>query len=215
MREMLDRILVILERVRNMPVDSKADMIIFGAVLLFALLNAVLGYRLLRFWVMLFGFAAGAAAGYFLSERWFPEARNLLRLASMLILGIALALVAFLVYRAGIFLVAAVTTAVVSVYLIRPNTSAMFFLCILLGVVIGSLAIRFERAVIIVVTSLLGGSLGGFCLAKMLSLQEIPYGVMIGAAICIVGMMIQFAINKPEEEEEFSDEEEPEEEPEE
>lgn len=201
MQEMLQRIFGILERVRNMSVDSTWVMIAFGAVLAFGLLNSILGYRLLRFWVMLFGFGAGAAAGFMGADRLGVD-RPLFYFAATLGFGILVAVVAFLIYRAGIFLLGGGLAAVVSIYLIHPTSSASFFLCILIGVVIGSLALRFEKEVIIVVTSLLGGTLAGFCLAKLLRMPEFPFGAAAGGAVAILGMLIQFLINRTEEEEE-------------
>ena len=96
MQEMLQRIFGILERVRNMSVDSTWVMIAFGAVLAFGLLNSILGYRLLRFWVMLFGFGAGAAAGFMGADRLGAD-RPLIYFAATLGLGILVAVVAFLI----------------------------------------------------------------------------------------------------------------------
>lgn len=205
MQEMLQRIFGILERVRNMSVDSTWVMIAFGAVLAFGLLNSILGYRLLRFWVMLFGFGVGATAGFMAADRLGVD-RHMVYFAATLGLGILVAVVAFLIYRAGIFLLGGGIAAVVSIYLIHPTTSASFFLCILIGVVIGSLALRFEKEVIIVVTSLLGGTLAGFCLAKLLRLPEFPAGAAAGIAVAVLGMLIQFLINRTEEEEEEPEE---------
>lgn len=37
--------------------------VIFGIILIFGIMNCILGYRLLRFWMMLGGFFVGAAIG--------------------------------------------------------------------------------------------------------------------------------------------------------
>ena len=50
---------------------------------------------------------------------------------------------------------------------------------------------------IIVGTSFLGGVTAGLSLAKLLAMDQIPYGILFGAAFAILGMLIQFAINKP------------------
>ncbi len=59
------------------------------------------------------------------------------------------------------------------------------------------LALRYDREVIIVGTSFLGGVTAGLSLAKLLAMDQIPYGILFGAAFAILGMLIQFAINKP------------------
>ena len=39
-------------------------MVIFAVILVFGVLNCILGYRLLRFWMMLCGFVIGAGIGF-------------------------------------------------------------------------------------------------------------------------------------------------------
>ena len=74
----------------------------FGLLLVFGILNCVLGYRILRFWMMLFGFGMGAAMGLVVGYISGTESRVLLLIA-MAAGGFALGAIAFLVYRAGIF----------------------------------------------------------------------------------------------------------------
>ena len=83
-------------------------------------------------------------------------------LMAMLILGVILAAISFLIYRAGIFILGAGIGMSLGIYILHPTTSAMFFLCILIGVGLGCLAMRYAREVIIVGTSLLGGVMAGF-----------------------------------------------------
>ncbi|MEI3412155.1 MAG: hypothetical protein V8Q57_02235 [Blautia sp.] len=47
-------------RLKDMQLADTLSMIVFGLVLVFGLMNCILGYRLLRFWMMLFGFLIGA-----------------------------------------------------------------------------------------------------------------------------------------------------------
>ena len=50
-------------RLKDMQLADTLSMIVFGLVLVFGLMNCILGYRLLRFWMMLFGFLIGAGIG--------------------------------------------------------------------------------------------------------------------------------------------------------
>ena len=52
-------------RLKDMQLADTLSMIVFGLVLVFGLMNCILGYRLLRFWMMLFGFLIGAGIGAF------------------------------------------------------------------------------------------------------------------------------------------------------
>ena len=69
------------------------------------------------------------------------------------------------------------------------------------------LALRYEREVIIVGTSILGGILSGFSTAKLAKMEEIPFGIIFSIGFALVGMLIQFAINKPKYDDDYDDEE--------
>lgn len=197
----------IIDRIQYMDHLSMESLVGFGILLVFGLLNALLGYRLLRFWMMLFGFGLGAMAGYFISA--FLELQgNYSQLGAALLGGVILAIVAFLIFRAGIFMMGAGLGFSLTLYISRPTTSLAFFLCILAGVILGTLTLKFARGIIIVGTSILGGVLAGMSLAKIGGMEEIPFGVGMSLGIAALGMVVQFAINKPSEDEEDEAEEE-------
>lgn len=197
--EILIRILNIIERVSTSEEIPAVVMGIFGVVMVFGTLNCVLGYRLLRFWVMLFGFAAGAFAGLFVVRSMGVEDKTIY-LAAMVGLGVAVGIVAFLIYKLGIFILGAGIAWTLSIYILHPTTSFVFFVCILLGVAVGTLAVRFAREVIIVGTSLLGGVMAGFSLSRLGGLAEIPYGIAMSVGFALLGLLVQFATNKVKEE---------------
>lgn len=208
MTEILYRAMNIAERIRNMQELSTVSTILFGIILVFGVMNCILGYRLLRFWMMLFGFAIGAGLGFF-GVYQSGAAEKSVYIVAMVAAGVALAVVAFLIFNAGIFIIGAGLGLTISIYLLHPTTSFTFFLCILIGVGIGVVAIRYEREVIIVGTSLLGGVLAGMALAKLGGLSEVPYGIGMSAGFAILSMLIQFAINKPkyiDDDDEYGDE---------
>ena len=111
-------------------------------------------------------------------------------------------------YEAGIFIMGAGIGLTLTVYIIHPTTSFSFFICLLAGVGLGMLALRYEREVIIVGTSILGGILSGFATAKLANMEEIPFGIIFSVGFSLVGMLIQFAINKPKYEDDYDEEEE-------
>ena len=69
MVDILKNIMNIAYRVRDMQIAGTLSMVLFGAVLVFGIMNCVLGYRLLRFWMMIFGFLIGAGIGLFAIHR--------------------------------------------------------------------------------------------------------------------------------------------------
>lgn len=207
MTEILIRILEILERFRNARELTEVTTALFGVMLVFGIVNCLLGYRLMRFWMMLGGFAAGCGAGFLLCRSTGTTERKTI-LAVMLVAGVGLAVVAFLVYRLGVFLIGAGIGLSLSVYVLHPTTSFIFFLCLLMGAAMGALAVRYSREIIIVGTSLVGGVFAGFALSRLGRLPELPYGLAMSAGFALLGLLIQFLTNKlriveePEEEEE-------------
>lgn len=122
--------------------------------------------------------------------------------AAVLVTGIIFAVIAFLIYKAGVFLLAAGIGWALSIYFIHPTSSAAFFACILIGIALGTLAVKYCREVLIVATSLIGGLIAGVSLSRLGGLAEFPYGIGLSAGFALLGMLIQFAINKPHNEEE-------------
>lgn len=194
--EILNKLGEMMDNILGIQVLSGIMIIVFGIVFVFGLTTCILGYRLLRFWMMIFGFCIGAGIGFFLVYRVGTEEKAYY-MGAMLGIGVVMAVLAFMIYRAGIFILGAGLGLFLSIYLIHPTSSFSFFLCILIGVGIGVLALRYDREVIIVGTSFLGGVTAGLSLAKLLAMDQIPYGILFGAAFAILGMLIQFAINKP------------------
>lgn len=198
------RIMNIVDRVGNMEQLSYVAMAGLGVILIFGILNCILGYRLLRFWMMLGGFGVGAALGFFAAYT-LGSPDKAIYAAAMLFGGILFAVIAFLIYKAGIFLMGAGIGWALSIYILHPTKSSVFFVCILCGVGVGSLAVKYCREVLIIATSIIGGVMAGMSLAKLGSLAEFPYGIGMSAGFSLIGILIQFAINKKEEDDDEDD----------
>ena len=209
MTEILRNALNIAGRIHDMQAAGTLALVAFSVVLVFGLLNCILGYRLLRFWMMIFGFLLGAAAGLFGVYQMGAGSKGLY-VAGMAGAVILLAIIAFVIFKAGIFIMGAGIGLLLTVYIIHPTTSFTFFICLLVGVGIGFLALKFEREVIIVGTSILGGVLSGFATAKLVKMEEIPFGIIFSVGFALVGMLIQFAINRSKYDDYEEDYEEPE-----
>ena len=175
--------------------------IIFGVLLVLGILNCVFGYRLIRFWMMVGGFFVGAVLA-FICVRSMDIQDKTVWGAAVIVTGIIFAVIAFLIYKAGVFLLAAGIGWALSIYFIHPTSSAAFFACILIGIALGTLAVKYCREVLIVATSLIGGLIAGVSLGRLGGLAEFPYGIGLSAGFALLGMLIQFAINKPHSEDE-------------
>ena len=134
-------------------------MAFFGIVLVFGLMNCILGYRLLRFWMMLFGFLIGAGIWCIWSQPDGNHGQNYLYCSNGGCWSDTGGDMPLQFLKPESFLLVQELGLSVTIYVIHPTTSFTFFLCLLAGVGLGILALRFEREVIIVGTSLLGGIL--------------------------------------------------------
>ncbi len=205
MHEVLQRLLSVASRIRDMEPDTTAEMLFLIAILAFGLINVVLGYRLLRFWVMLFGFGLGALGAYLVLRELGAEG-NSTYIAAMTGLGVFIGAIGFLIYRVGIFILGAGVGFGVSLYLLHPLSSAAFFLCVLIGLALGYLALRTSRWLIIILTSLAGGLMAGFCASKLLRFGG-WYPYLAGLVLTAAGIAVQAFLNpKQEEEDEEEDE---------
>ena len=159
--------------------------------------------------MMLGGFLVGGGLALVVVHTMGIQEKSTMLIAA-LAAGVVFAVIAFLIYKAGVFILAAGIGWAASIYFLHPTSSAVFFACILIGVALGSMAVKYCREVLIVATSLIGGIMAGVSLAQLGNLADIPYGLGISVGFAVLGMLIQFAINKPvsdEEDEEMVDEE--------
>ena len=155
---------------------NRFTMAIFAVILVFGILNCVFGYRLLRFWMMIGGFFVGAGLALIVVHTMGMQEKSTMLIAA-LATGVVFAVIAFLIYKAGVFILAAGIGWALSIYFLHPTSSASFFACILIGVALGSMAVKYCREVLIVATSLIGGVMSGVSLAKLGNLEDIPYGL--------------------------------------
>ena len=184
-----------IERFRSASAVTDIQLIGFGILLVFGVINCILGYRLLRFWMMLFAFVIGAGLGY--GASFFMEiSDNTVRIAVGVGVGVVLAILVFISYKVGIFVLGAGLGLGIAIYVLHPTTSLVFFICLLAGAGLGTLAMKWAKEVIIVGTSLLGGAMAGMSLAKIGGLGDFPYGIGLSAAFAVLGMLIQFATNR-------------------
>lgn len=182
-----------LGHIQEMAKAAMANEFVQIVLLAFGLCNCFLGYRLMRFWFFLFGAALGGGLGYGLGISFLDDSN--LALGTMVAGAVILGALAFFIYQAGIFLFCSVVGAAILTFVFRPNTSFLFFLCLLAGGVVGFLAVKFVRPIVIVTTSVQGGMSAGAALAGLLSWGKYP-GIALGAGIALCGILVQWATTK-------------------
>ena len=124
--------------------------------LFFSLLNCFFGYRLRKLWNVIAGFLAGTAAGFVLCN-YFGIASAPLTLLAALGCGLVCAVLAYLLYRLGLFLLCACLTIFVLFRLLNPSTAAVYGICLILGAVVGIFALLKERLTVSLATAIGGG----------------------------------------------------------
>ena len=195
MNDMLQQLMNMIENARTIPALTDISMIGFAVLLVFGAINCILGYRLLRFWMMLCGFIIGAGVGFGVAYSGGVTEKYMYAVI-MVGIGVVLAVIAFVSYKIGIFILGAGIGIGLGIYIFHPTSSLVFFFCLLLGAGLGVLAMRQAREILIVGTSLLGGAMAGVSAAKLGGLADFPYGLGMSAGFAILGMLIQFATNR-------------------
>ncbi|MBR5046845.1 MAG: DUF4203 domain-containing protein, partial [Eubacterium sp.] len=119
-----------------------------GISLVLALAGCFFGYKLSRLFMTLSGFFAGLFAGAFIAVN-FLKATNGIIIICALVGGLIVSLFAYKIYLAGIFVLCFFLAFGVSANLIPLEGNLQAFVSLGIGFVVGTLAIRYVRPVII------------------------------------------------------------------
>ncbi len=169
-------------------------------LLVFYVLQCFLGYKMLRVSVAIAGFIAGAFIGSALTASlnlpsWVP-------VVTALALAIILALLAFKIYLAGVFLLSFFVTASVVWALDFPAGTAWnvvhAVVSVAAGILVGVIAVKFTRPVTILVTGI-GGAINIVGNAVFISLVMSRIGLpnyVVTAILAILGILVQFLTTK-------------------
>lgn len=188
MEKMIDFLSMLAEELGNVQIST------VGVTLVIGVLNCFLGYRLLKAWVGLTGFTAGALLAYSLVSRYTGNA--LVQIGAIVVGGLLLGLLAFHIYRFGVFLLCTtIGTTAVSV-LLQPKDSLRFMICLGIGVLIGLLGMAFVKPMVILNTALGGGFSIAASVAGLLK-QEADLKILIlGALLASMGIGVQIAVSR-------------------
>lgn len=118
----------------------------------FAVLNCFFGYRLRKIWMSVWGFLIGAVAGALISAQFLPQDAVWPVILAGLAAGAVLALAAYKIYLAGMFLFGGGVVFLVAALLMGDSRWALP-VAIVAGLAAGVLTVKFTRTAIIVSTS--------------------------------------------------------------
>lgn len=203
--EYLDKVLELLGQaavLRNSISHYTSVLLIFGTF--FCGVNAVFGYRLRKFWSGLFAFLVGTGGMLAVGNLMIESKMAAVVLA--FVVGLLLAGLAFYAHRSFLFLLqTALVYGVLILFFPAPTTGIRIF-CLAAGLLMGGLMLRFERIIVISVTSICGGfgaSKMALVLLEQDSLQRI---LVIGGIVALAGFALQFFTTRGEWEEEDDEE---------
>lgn len=168
-----------------------------AAGILFSLVNCFFGFRLQRVWIGLICFLTGFVTMNILGANLSLSTAVAVLLG--VVLGAALAFVSYKLYLAGVFIFTLGVTLLCCVLLI-PVQWAGWLVGALLGILLGLLAVKFTRPIMILVTGVSGGLSAAKSLALLIPISFIQASVwtpvILGAVLAVVGTAFQFSSTK-------------------
>lgn len=156
-------------------------------------LGCFLGYKLMRLWIVIGGALGGFVTGYYIAMNYTDN--DLIGAVAGILSGIILAMIAYNIYLIGVFLLCGVLGLLLSSMVIQPNSSMMFFICVVIGVITAVLSVKFVRPMIILTTSFQGGLTMASGIVVLCALDNELFMAGIGVAIGIFGCLVQFLIS--------------------
>lgn len=174
--------------------------------LVLALLNCFFGYRLRKLWGVFFGFFLGVGGGLALASH--QQYSNKLAICLALGLGFFLALLAFLLYRLGLFFLCGGLTGFFLWKLIPTHNKTTLAFCILAGCCIGIFALFKERFTVSLATSLGGAWASAWFFCQLWGLTHPLILILITILLAGLGLLVQFKPWRDRDKWDFKEEEE-------
>lgn len=182
----------VLELIRGywetIPQQYKIVLYLGGAV--FALLNCFMGYRLRKVWGCILGVLAGAAGGgvagyYFLQDKVMALVCGA---AGALICG----LLAWLLYKFGVFFMCTGLVYAMILTFFEDATLTQHIIALVAGVFAGTLALGYEKQMVIGITAVCGG-IGGIHLLFAMTGRSSGGELVLGIILAVIGAVVQAA----------------------
>lgn len=181
--------------------NSTVHMAIAVVTLIVALLGCFFGYKFCRFFMSLTGLVVGLIAGYIIAAK-VVNLTGVPVILATLAGGIFLAAMSYWIYRAGIFLLCFVFSFAAAANILPFTDDIQFFLCTLVGFIVGAVSQKFIRPVIILTSAIVCGMAGAGALMNLSNLMDLglPSGLavtaILGVVLSILGIVVQFLTTK-------------------
>jgi|GEM_PF-5971809 len=174
---------------------AKSDIGLKGTSALSGLFNLFLcffGYRYHRFLIAVAGFIVGAEASYrMLVGVTMDSAAKML---IYIIAGLVCSLIAYSFYRLGVVVLVFAATYNIVLPLITNyvGTTYSMYIAIVAGLLVGFIALRLMRPVIIIATGLSGGLNAVSAFAAIFGYTNSTVLLVVGIVVAVLGILYQF-----------------------
>lgn len=176
-------------------IDSTYKIIGTVISLIIALLGCFFGYKLSRLFMSLTGLLVGAAAGGAVGTKLLDVSGPLTALCC-LAGAVLLAILSYRIYQAGIFILCFGLSFMAAASIFPFTGDIQFFLSVATGFLIGMLALKFIRPVIIMTSAIVCGSAAAGLLIAVCEYMNIytlsPYSMILMPVMIFSGCLVQF-----------------------
>lgn len=176
---------------------------IVGSViaLVLALIGCFFGYKLSRLFMSITGFIAGAIIGQMVASQ-FLHVEGFASVLCIILGGAIIAALAFWIYRIGIFILCFTLAFSAAGTLFPFEGDIQFFVNIIAGLIVGVLAVKYMRPVIILTSAIVCGSSAAGLLPGVTeymgitALSSLHSSATLTLVLCVLGIAVQFLTTK-------------------
>ncbi|MDD2979639.1 MAG: hypothetical protein PHN80_06655 [Hespellia sp.] len=162
------------------------------AVLVIAVLHCFLGLKLVRVWSGILGLALGFGVGSGVASMFKLE--SMITMIIGVAVGILFAVLGLWLFKVGMFFICWLLIAGIVMGAFPELNAVAAATGIITGLIAAILSVKLFEPVAIIATSLWGGLTAGSGIVFLLGLSPAYLEYVIGAAIVVLGIIVQFAL---------------------
>lgn len=172
-------------------IAGKLSVGVFAAMIVIGLLIGFFGLKLVKVIAALLGFLIGAGAGAAICG--VAGIDGIASAAVILVCAILLAVLSFLVYRLGVFVMIFICSLGVLASVIPLQSTVIGIIELAVAFALAILAAVFAEPMIIVITGIAGGFLAGPAILDLAGITEPSWlRYVAGVVVAFLGLMVQF-----------------------
>lgn len=176
-------------------IDTSYKIIGTTVSLIIALLGCFFGFKLSKLFMSLTGLLVGAIAGGAIATAFLDGSGSTIAVCA-LVGAILLSVLAYRIYQAGIFVLCFGLSFMAAASILPFTGDIQFFLSVVIGFIVGSLALKFIRPVIIITSAVVCGSSAAGCLVALGQMMNMDYlssyPLLLMAGLIVLGILVQF-----------------------